>query len=282
MSQWLLLEKYWKEKYMNKDQLHPIYRKEILHTHHKKKIKQIEVTGNKQRMEKSEDGTIFFYTLHFKILIQDKDNYYHEEEVQSRKATIKNQKISDVKIKTPQPINNRIKGDPVQSGQQFKRFSYDRRAAVQYAERWWNDANPAYKYFEDNDCTNYISQCLRAGGAQMQGAPNRSKGWWYNHNNWSYSWSVANALRWFLSGSTSGLKGEELSEPTQLLPGDIICYDFEGDNKWDHNTIVVSKDDSDMPLVNAHTNNSRHRYWTYEDSAAWTPNCKYLFFRIGE
>ncbi len=61
----------------------------------------------------------------------------------------------------------------------------------------------------------------------------------------------------------------------------VICYDFEGDNRWDHNTIVVAKDANGMPLVNAHTNNSRLRYWTYEDSAAWTPNIQYKFFQIG-
>ncbi len=224
MSEWRLIEKYWKEKYMNKDQLHPLYRKEILHSQHKKKIKQVEVTGNKQRTKKMEDGNIFFYTLHIKILIQDKDNYYYEEEVQLRKAIVNNRKIDDQQIKTSNALNARIKDGQIPTGQQFNRFSYDRRAAVQYAERWWNDANSAYEFFKDNDCTNYISQCLRAGGAPMQGAPNRSKGWWYQYNNWSFSWSVANALRWYLSGSTSGLKGEELSEPTQLLPGDVICF----------------------------------------------------------
>ena len=35
-----------------------------------------------------------------------------------------------------------------------------------------------------------------------------------------------------------------------------------------------------MPLVNAHTYNSRMRYWAYEDSSAYTPNIKYKFFTI--
>lgn len=48
------------------------------------------------------------------------------------------------------------------SGQsEYDRFSYDRLAAVQYAERWWNSYNPQYRKF-DVDCTNYVSQCLRA------------------------------------------------------------------------------------------------------------------------
>ena len=28
------------------------------------------------------------------------------------------------------------------------------------------------------DCTNFVSQALRAGGAPMSGYPNRNKGWW--------------------------------------------------------------------------------------------------------
>lgn len=115
----------------------------------------------------------------------------------------------------------------------------------------------------------------------MRGAPNREHGWWYDGSDWSFSWSVAHSLRWYLSGSETGLKGEELETPEELLPGDVICYDFQGDGRWDHTTIVVDKDAYGAPLVNAHTNNSRNRYWTYEDSAAWTPDIQYKFFRIG-
>lgn len=62
--------------------------------------------------------------------------------------------------------------------------------------------------------------------------------------------------------------------------GDVICYDFEGDGRWNHTTIVVAKDADGMPLVNANTYNSRMRYWAYEDSTAYTPNMKYAFFHI--
>lgn len=87
-------------------------------------------------------------------------------------------------------------------------------------------------------------------------------------------------MRWYLSGSTSGLKGTVMESARDLIPGDIICYDFEGDGNWNHNTIVVAKDANGMPLVNAHTDNSRNRYWSYEDSTAWTPDIQYKFFRI--
>nr|WP_256521762.1 amidase domain-containing protein [Halobacillus sp. A5] len=159
-------------------------------------------------------------------------------------------------------------------------FTYNRREAVRYAEQWWDSYNPAYQHF-DVDCTNYISQCLKAGGAPMAGQPNRSKGWWYGGKNWSYSWSVAHSLRWYLSGARQGLIAGEAAEAHQLSPGDIICYDFQGDGRFDHTTIVVSKDSQGEPLVNAHTTNSRQRFWSYTDSTAYTPNIQYKFFRIG-
>ena len=158
-------------------------------------------------------------------------------------------------------------------------YQYNRLKAVQYAERWWNTHNPAYKKFENN-CTNYISQCLHAGEAPMRGYPNKGTGWWLRSNNWSYSWTVAHSLRLYLPNSKSGLRAREVSSPDQLLLGDVICYDFEGDGRYNHNTIVTGKDAYGMPLVNANTYNSRMRYWAYEDSSAYTPNMKYKFFTI--
>ena len=55
-------------------------------------------------------------------------------------------------------------------------------AASDHANTWWNSYNPAYPRF-DVDCTNYISQCLRAGGAPMWGYPNRERGWWIGGGN---------------------------------------------------------------------------------------------------
>jgi len=156
---------------------------------------------------------------------------------------------------------------------------YDRSKAVAYAEKWWNSYNPAFPQFAV-DCTNYISQCLHAGGAPMRGAPIRERGWWCSYSNWSFSWSVAHSFYWYLKASTIGLQAIEVTNAKELYPGDVICYDFQGNNRWDHTTIVVAKDQNGEPLVNAHTDNSKHRFWTYTDSAAWTPQIKYRFFQI--
>lgn len=221
------------------------------------------------------------YLLHLSYFIRQGETYYIEEQVLPMEF-----EYADGEIRAHQETEkDRLEhGAAVMAERKTEtdgdtRFVYDRAAAVRYAERWWNDFNPAFRKFED-DCTNFISQCLLAGGAPMHGQPNRSKGWWYTKDTWSYSWTVAHAMRWYLSGAQQGIRGRAVETPQELALGDVICIDFEGNGRWDHTTIVVAKDEAGMPLVNAHTNNSRHRYWTYEDSAAWTPQAQYKFFQL--
>lgn len=159
---------------------------------------------------------------------------------------------------------------------------YHRERAVSYAEKYWNSSNPTYIHFTD-DCTNFISQCLHAGDIQMNLTGNKGSGWWYRAGakpSWSYSWTVAHSLYTLLRSGKSPMRAVPMQNPSQLEPGDIICYDFDGDGRWQHNTMVVAKDNNNMPLVNAHTTNSRMRYWEYRDSTAYTPNIKHAFFQI--
>ncbi|WP_339252098.1 amidase domain-containing protein [Sporosarcina sp. FSL W8-0480] len=158
---------------------------------------------------------------------------------------------------------------------------YNREAAVRYADQWWNGRNPAFPSF-DVDCTNYISQCLLAGGAPMHGYPNRERGWWLQGGTWSFSWSVSHSLHWYVAASKKGLTAKKVSSPYELDLGDLIFYDFQGDGRYDHSTIVTAKDINGAPLVNAHTYDAYHRTWDYKDSYAWRENAKYAFFKIND
>lgn len=164
---------------------------------------------------------------------------------------------------------------------------YLREEAVTYAERWWNEPNPAYENFEVN-CTNYVSQCLFAGGAPMNYTGSRPSGWWYKgYSNkeemWSFSWAVANSLKHYLGNPrTFGIRAVAVSSPDMLTLGDVICYDWEGNGRVGHNTIVTAFTPDGMPLVNANTVSSRHRYWDYKDSYAWTDNTRYHFYHIAD
>jgi len=54
--------------------------------------------------------------------------------------------------------------------------SYDRWAAQDYADQYWNKRNSNYKNFTAN-CQNYVSQCLKAGGIPFYYSFNL----WYNY-----------------------------------------------------------------------------------------------------
>ncbi|MEK9196955.1 amidase domain-containing protein [Ureibacillus sp. 179-F W5.1 NHS] len=170
---------------------------------------------------------------------------------------------------------------------------YNRQAAVQYARTWWNRKNPNYPAFSV-DCTNFVSQCLRAGGAPMSGAPNRGKGWWitdgwrrgsgngyYSNETWSYSWSVSHSFRLYLENAKSGLTAKRVQSPSELEIGDVICYDFQGNGVIDHTTIVTSMVNG-VPYIHAHTVDSADRHYDYSNSYAYTPNTKYYFFKIDD
>jgi hypothetical protein len=239
--------------------------------------------GRIERKVEGEETAKVLYDVHFQYLIKQRGHFYLEEEVEKRQAEFyKGVLVKDEKLIESTPLEDFGTAIPVIGDEPaaFRSgYRYNRLKAVQYAERWWNEFNPAYKKFEV-DCTNYISQCLHAGGAPMRGYPNRGNGWWMQSNNWSFSWTVANAMRWYLPASKFGLRAREVNSADQLKLGDVICYDFQGDGRFDHTTIVTGHDANGMPLVNAHTYNSRNRYWAYEDSTAYTPNIKYKFFTV--
>ncbi|WP_445486859.1 amidase domain-containing protein [Niallia sp. 03133] len=260
-----------------------IARKQTLCQKRNADILKVKAKGNITSVRKLFETDEVFYQTHLQYLIKQKESFYMEEEIERRKAVFyKEILIEDKEMPVPflDEVVPFLDNFEIEADHKRERnYTYNRLKAVQYAEKWWNSYNPAYKTFEV-DCTNYISQCVRAGGAPMRGYPNRNNGWWMQNNNWSYSWAVANAFPKYLATSTRGFRAKQVANASDLLLGDVICYDFQGDGKFDHTTIVTAKDENGEPLVNAHTYNSRNRYWAYEDSTAYTPNIKYKFFSI--
>lgn len=43
---------------------------------------------------------------------------------------------------------------------------YNNYQAIRYAERWWNSSNSNFNFYDD-DCANFVSQCLIAGGFNL-------------------------------------------------------------------------------------------------------------------
>ena len=75
--------------------------------------------------------------------------------------------------------------------------AYGRSAAVVYANRWAQGRNPDfYNFGTDNDCTNFVSQCVSRGHSMVgsgTGVPE-----WYKDNyieNNSYKWYSTNKIK---------------------------------------------------------------------------------------
>lgn len=232
---------------------------------------------DKQRLDQAID-----YRLHTQWLIRNGDAFHVEERIEDRRALIQDSTVISDGIRTDTDEDQPsipVPGSSVREEDAAVRGHYDRLKAVRYAELWWDRRNPAFPNVV-NDCTNFVSQCLFAGGIPMIGQPVRSRGWWQSRTNWSFTWTVANSLRWYMSGSGNVFGTIEAERADKLIPGDVICYDFNGDGRWDHNSIVTAIDASGEPLVNAHTYDARRRDWSYRDSPAWTKQIQYKFFHI--
>lgn len=148
----------------------------------------------------------------------------------------------------------------------FRQSRYSRTNAVNYATRYALKPNPAYRYFplvndSSGDCANFISQCLRAGGAPMNFTSRVP--WWYRSNNsanvmddtWSVSWAVAHSLYWTLKtnerSKLPGPKGLEASNISALQLGDLMFFE-DNKGKIFHSAIVTGFSNK-VPLISHHS-----------------------------
>lgn len=141
--------------------------------------------------------------------------------------------------------------------------AYSRNSAVNYALTYGANPNPRYRYFKEyqqlgGDCTNFISQCLHAGGAPFD--YNFKIQWWYNSSgSWSPAWAIAHSLYWYLKEKnrldSPGLKGQEVSDIRLLQTGDLIMYESYRNVIYHAAMItnIIKEGNSFTPLITQHT-----------------------------
>lgn len=100
---------------------------------------------------------------------------------------------------------------------------YTRLAAVNYAVRWALSRNPAFENFSGQghggDCTNFISQCLYAGGWTMNDwGKYEGLSWYYHRPECSKSWASADHFASFLERSGRGQR----CTVNELTFGDLV------------------------------------------------------------
>lgn len=182
---------------------------------------------------------------------------------------------------------------------------YDATAAVNYAYSWWDKTNNSeYPYYAEyygmdtsridyndldegstgqsvperawSDCTNFVSQCLIAGGVEQIKSGlilphQKTSNWYYNNSKPSHTWGGA-------SNFYSHWKNRVgVADSTSLLElGDVISIDFASDGSPDHTVIIVSSGTTDSTkTLAAH---SADRYGTYySDGTLYDFSIEYLY-----
>lgn len=133
---------------------------------------------------------------------------------------------------------------------------YDRIKAVDYAKEWALKRNPNYYDFSGigGDCTNFISQCLVAGGGVFNF--DYVKGWYYNSlNSRSPSWSsVFYFQNYILNNQGIGPFGH-VAQLNDLEIGDLIQL-RQSNRDFNHTTIIAEKTAEGKYLVCAHSDDS--------------------------
>ena len=119
---------------------------------------------------------------------------------------------------------------------------YDREKATAYAKKYATtpNLNPWQNYTQmGGDCTNFVSQCLYAGGIPFdnEGKTITEKWYWYSDNHRTPSWTGADAFKAYVRANKgTGLVATEVAME-ELVPGDIVQLGTR--EKATHSMIVV-------------------------------------------
>ena len=159
-------------------------------------------------------------------------------------------------------------------------MAYQRQNAVNYAHQWAFSRNPKYLDFANlgGDCTNFISQCLLAGGAPMD--YRHTYGWYYNSaDDRAPAWTSAHYLHQYLlrKDRKKGVYADEIPL-SELEIGDITQITFDG-IRYTHSQIVVAVG---YPVTLEHILIATHDEDSdYRPLQSYTLAKKFRFLRIG-
>lgn len=142
--------------------------------------------------------------------------------------------------------------------------TYNHEAAKNYALKYAENPNWLWYRTYDQDCTNFVSQSLYAGGWSMIRYVSAPEDAWFYKNGYnagvgySYSWTVANDLFVFMSRHSGraefvGFSTQKPPYSSKLKVGDIIQIDFERDGRIDHSLIITGYGSNGNLLVSGHS-----------------------------
>ena len=128
-------------------------------------------------------------------------------------------------------------------------YNYNVSSAIAYADKYCINYNSAYNSYKGRggDCANFVSQCLFNGGFPQDST-------WYKH---SVAWiNVMKQIAHFKKyGSFMNANNGN------ILTGNPIYFDWNGDGTYDHATICVGRNNSGVPILDSHTKDLYHATW---------------------
>ncbi|MET9293389.1 amidase domain-containing protein [Streptomyces sp. NPDC003077] len=168
--------------------------------------------------------------------------------------------------RSPKPVPKKLTGT-----------KYNYAAMAAYTEKYWRNYNPAYRKFNEagGDCTNFLSQGLKAGGWTTEGgSAGDYRKWWYDAKGQSDSWVGVNEWSWYALNSK---RVTSLANVYQMDVGDVMQMDFDGDGSKDHSMMTTYRSKDGVPYLTYHSTN------TYRKSVASIiasyPNSVYYAYR---
>ena len=155
----------------------------------------------------------------------------------------------------------------------------DYKAMATYAEKYWSNYNPNYPNYNGHgaggDCTNFVSQSLKAGGwKHIPGYVYDYTKWFGNADIQSDSFVGVNEWSWFAQNSK---RTTSLANVYQLDVGDVLQMDFDKNGSKDHTMIVTYRSPQGVPYVTYHSNNTYRR--SVASLVASYPNAAFYAYR---
>lgn len=176
--------------------------------------------------------------------------------------------------------------------------AYNGANAATYAKKWYNGQNPQYNDYSGSggDCTNFVSQCVLAGGGAKKtpsyinpGEVVQTRSYWYSfkfiRTDYFFGFQVAQYPVWSESTSWIRVAGgygfydywkntvgktviitKNLSYlRSQARVGDVIQVQAQGSSAKGHSTIVGSKTSSEITLY-YHSNNTCRTLASFDEN----------------
>lgn len=158
-----------------------------------------------------------------------------------------------------------------------QRTSYDYAAMAAYSEKYWRNYNPDYRKFNEagGDCTNFLSQALKAGGWKPEtGKSADYRKWWYDGKGQSDSWIGVNEWSWYALNSK---RVTPLANVFQMEVGDVLQMDFDADGSKDHSMMTTYRSRYGMPYLTYHSTNTYRK--SMASILASYPDADYFAYR---